>query len=822
MSPRKTVLFVARLLFVAEALLAAVYCLLAYLPFTFHQIHEGKLFPWLNAYAGYHPSIHLAFGGLLLAILLEHLRLGGAARRLAQGSLVLQFAPGLALVFHPVLSHLQNDSVSLLWALLAVLPLVALAVTDVAAAEGRIQWHDRSERQSTRLFLGACMAAIFAWAVYSAVVQYRRLLWFPSGDEWLSLGGSFVTQLLLFLLLFLLLEWLSALVVILNGSVRMEFWLSSLFQTVLACLFLLSVVTPAVGLRGFVAATASTVAGIVLGGLNASLALWLSTGQTASGGIALSLAALRLGLRGAPQAAWALPATGGALGALSISAATMDWNNLLQMTAAALLWSMGFAICYSLIGRAAKSSGWVWAAVLLVAMGGYKALESAPLQPHVKLDVRAGYDASLQLAQKILAPAPRAHQDFYQFLSKNTNIARSVPVAPADLNLVEHLGPSSGKKPHVFIFTVDSLRRDYLSPYNDAVTFTPRILEFARDSVVFRNAFTRYGGTGLSEPSIWVGGAMFHKQYIKPFAPMNTLEKLLLAEGYQQFISQDEVLSAILAPQPNTIQLDPPGETMRLDFTRTLERLTATLRQRGPGAQPVFAYSQPQNIHVSVIGREGAKALDAVSYGRFYPPYASRLKRMDQAFGKFVDFLKTAGLYDDSIIILTADHGDSLGEDGRWGHAYTIFPEVVRIPLLIHLPKWLRQGVTFDEKRLAFPTDLSPTLYYLLGHPPTLHSPLVGSSLFTNAADQDAGREAGRYLITSSYAPVYGMLSRNGTELYISDAVNFKDYLFDLRGETPHDRPLGDATRQQQRGFIRESINAINQLYRFNSDAGAK
>ena len=61
---------------------------------------------------------------------------------------------------------------------------------------------------------------------------------------------------------------------------------------------------------------------------------------------------------------------------------------------------------------------------------------------------------------------------------------------------------------------IDSLRRDYLSPYNPAVTFTPAIDALARDSLVYRNAFTQYGATGLSVPSLWVGGQILHKQYV--------------------------------------------------------------------------------------------------------------------------------------------------------------------------------------------------------------------------------------------------------------------------------------------------------------------
>ena len=51
------------------------------------------------------------------------------------------------------------------------------------------------------------------------------------------------------------------------------------------------------------------------------------------------------------------------------------------------------------------------------------------------------------------------------------------------------------------------------------------------------------------------------------------------------------------------------------------------------------------------------------------------MRRLDGCFGAFVDDLKASGLYDDSLIVLTSDHGDSLGEQGRMGHAYTVFPK---------------------------------------------------------------------------------------------------------------------------------------------------
>ena len=151
-----------------------------------------------------------------------------------------------------------------------------------------------------------------------------------------------------------------------------------------------------------------------------------------------------------------------------------------------------------------------------------------------------------------------------------------------------------------------------LSPYNSKVQFTPAIEQFSHDSVKFENAFTHYGGTGLSEPSIWVGGLMFHKQYIQPFAPMNALEKLLTTDGYKELVSKDSILANILDPKRfesgSAVDVDENHANVAYDFCETTESLKARLTSP---VSPLFVYAQPQNIHISVIQREGAKAIDS-------------------------------------------------------------------------------------------------------------------------------------------------------------------------------------------------------------------
>ena len=91
---------------------------------------------------------------------------------------------------------------------------------------------------------------------------------------------------------------------------------------------------------------------------------------------------------------------------------------------------------------------------------------------------------------------------------------------------------------------------------------------------------------------------------------------------------------------------------------------------------------------------------------------------VDARLGEFFNYLKQRGVYDNSIIVVTSDHGDATGEFGRSSHSTSIWPEIMHVPLIIHLPAKMREHLVYDDTRLSTLTDITPTLYYLLGHRP--------------------------------------------------------------------------------------------------------
>jgi membrane-anchored protein YejM (alkaline phosphatase superfamily) len=252
-------------------------------------------------------------------------------------------------------------------------------------------------------------------------------------------------------------------------------------------------------------------------------------------------------------------------------------------------------------------------------------------------------------------------------------------------------------------------------------------------------------------------------------------------------------------------------------FCRTMGELTENLRKTPKDGRPIFAMTRPLELHIGNIATATVPAGE--SYPGFYGPYAARVKRIDACFGEFIGALKELHLYDNSIVVLTADHGDSLGEGQRWGHGFTVFPEVMRIPLIIHVPPALRTRVTADLARVSFSIDITPTLYALAGEmpsPPRERDQLKGEPLLVPPSVDLARRRRGEYLVASSYGAVYGLLSHNGRRLYIADGIEGREYAFDL-SPGAGDRRIGvtDAERDAARLTIRRQIGDLADWYHF-------
>jgi arylsulfatase A-like enzyme len=193
---------------------------------------------------------------------------------------------------------------------------------------------------------------------------------------------------------------------------------------------------------------------------------------------------------------------------------------------------------------------------------------------------------------------------------------------------------------------------------------------------------------------------------------------------------------------------------------------------------------------------------------------AYEIHQVDECLGGFFTFLKARGLYDDSIIIVTSDHGDATGELGRFSHSLSIFPEVMRVPLLIHLPAAMRHKVVYDDTHLSALTDITPSLYYLLGHRPIIANPLFGHALFVETREELGRYQRTQLFLASDERAVYGLLTDNGRFLYTTYDSPAQSFLFDLdRDPDARHNMLTDSLKKAYDRQVIENLQMVGDFY---------
>jgi len=820
-SPGRRRLYVTgRLVNLAFFVLTAGYCLLESSTFTNEQFVKPGMSQWLTMFVAFHTDLYwlaLSTTALTMALVLERPR----ATIAGWVYLGIAAAGGLWLTAHGwfAVSHAGGHALNL--AMLALAPPILLAIFDLAVF-GAPPF--AAMRDVPRLLAVCASAALYCWLTFAIAAPFRLKiagLAIQSSELWTGIALSGVAQLAAFLVLFLAMLAVIAVSVLFRLSPVAEYVALALLSGVTLTVLMARLVLAPIAIVGPAAWAFAAIA------CSALVLVWSAIAVVARSGRPDETA---VDLWCAPVAAhWSRRSLAVLLALLPIAAfaaaarvSLFDWDFMFQKLVAIGVAIVAFGALFAIVKAkpsrarrmAPEGAGLVLAACAIAVV---IASASWPATEHREaifgsLDTYLAAAPALRLARDLTAKHDESSAQFFTFLRANTGL--KADIRPIDVTFASSFARDERRLPHIFFFIVDSLRPDYLSVYNPSVTFTPNIGAFAQDSVAFTRTYSRYGGTGLSVPAIWTGGLIAHKEYITPFASMNALAKLLAAHEYRRYITGDEITDVLFPHTRDTIDLDAGLTEMRHTMCGTVAGLEARLAGRADDPQPIFAHTRSLDLHIGNVW--STIVPNGESYPGFMNAYASRLHRLDACFGEFMTFLHREGLYDDSIIILTADHGDSLGEGLRWGHGFTVFPEVLSVPLLVHVPKALLSEYHADPDRVSFTVDITPTLYSLLGDVPRVREPLFGSPLFVKSGDALTDRREQSYMVVSSYGAVYGLISDNGTRLYIADAINGREYDFVLGSSADGTRiGLTDARRGSARAAIIAQLEALGAEYHY-------
>lgn len=276
------------------------------------------------------------------------------------------------------------------------------------------------------------------------------------------------------------------------------------------------------------------------------------------------------------------------------------------------------------------------------------------------------------------------------------------------------------KVDRVVLITIDALRRDRLGCYGyEGRPTSPNLDAFAKHAVVFDEAFAPAPWTIPSLGAIFTNhhpfqiGAYTNLSGISP--DFVTLPEIFQRNGFATAAFNTHALlindtSGFRRGFDETFptKADLADDDMhKMPFAHTEPALMAWLDQHA--GDRFFLWVHDMDTHQPLT--EGNTYLDDPAWSK----YDAEVRWVDEAFGRIMRKLQALEIWDDSLIIFTADHGEAFGEHGIMGHQDCMYDEVLRIPLLIQYPG-LEGGRRVREPVLSL--DLFSTILELADLPP--------------------------------------------------------------------------------------------------------
>jgi membrane-anchored protein YejM (alkaline phosphatase superfamily) len=262
-----------------------------------------------------------------------------------------------------------------------------------------------------------------------------------------------------------------------------------------------------------------------------------------------------------------------------------------------------------------------------------------------------------------------------------------------------------GPPPDVLILALDGLQADQLESYGASQGATPRLDAFAIDAAVFSHAWSTSCATLPALASIVTSryptshGATHDGAALAD--GLVTIAEALAARGYQTAAFRSG------PPLPPTSGVFRGYGTRDDQAQRRADALTdaalawlATI----PRDQPVHALLSYGDLIPPARGDGG---IDAVAVNRGTPPTAAMievemgraavlLRFGDEQVGRLLDGLRTAGRFEDALVVVAGTHGEAYGAHGLAGHGLSLYDDVIRVPLLVRFPGGANGGTVVD------------------------------------------------------------------------------------------------------------------------------
>jgi arylsulfatase A-like enzyme len=313
---------------------------------------------------------------------------------------------------------------------------------------------------------------------------------------------------------------------------------------------------------------------------------------------------------------------------------------------------------------------------------------------------------------------------------------------------------SPHNKPNIVLIVMDAARPDHLSCYGYKRKTSPNIDKIADEGVLFKNVISPSGWTVPSHASIFTGLFPFEHgvRGISPFLPekLETMTKILQKGGYHTLIYSNnpwvgffsgysrgcddfqegwrvwrkryfyenvynKLLELIKRNDPNWLINDKGaaktnqyvsgwiGKNLESPFFVFINYMETHLPYSPSSRNSIYV---PKNIAPEDIKRtlSIARGVTVLKRDRSQEElfvinafYDGEIHYLDKRIGELYETLRKLNILDDTLLIVTSDHGEYLGDYGILGHGFGLFNTLLEVPLIIRHPKYFNPGLIIEN-----------------------------------------------------------------------------------------------------------------------------
>jgi arylsulfatase A-like enzyme len=326
--------------------------------------------------------------------------------------------------------------------------------------------------------------------------------------------------------------------------------------------------------------------------------------------------------------------------------------------------------------------------------------------------------------------------------------------------------------PNIVLYIIDTLRADHLGCYGYSRPTSPRIDAFANDATLFAHASAQSAWTKPAVATILTGlyppvhGANSVSDVLSDEVP--TLAEALAESGYDTagFVT-NSVLSRAYGFAQGFNHFEYLEETEDREFHQLSDRVNRSVfswLDNRPQEDPFFICVHTMDPHApytprSPFAEELASQVTDPRLGRLQivngltwkdrapekntasdlmALYDGEIRFNDAQFGELLDKLEAMNVLESSLVVFVSDHGEEFGDHGRWQHGFTLFEEMLHVPLIIRFPFAAGAGTVVSTT--VGQVDVVPTVLEVAGLavPPGVQ----GRSLAQLVGNQSATEES--------------------------------------------------------------------------------